>query len=149
VGDDWLAIDEGMKLPHHPIGRGSRPYHRVGDAGQFGNEGRDRDSGIHQALVAFGDAPVLDPHGGDFGGSGAMLGRYSGGFEVENDEGGAHVVRGFRLPIPSGVVGHIDVPPRERWRPVRAAGQGSAPPGFGRSSGTVRGRSAETGSCLG
>ncbi|MNL63748.1 hypothetical protein D3C87_1879100 [compost metagenome] len=82
----WCIADEFRHFIHD-LSHGRRTaHHGRGDAGQAGNETRDRQAGVHQALVAFDNAPLFKHDHGDFRGPAMGTRRDPGGFEVDDGD---------------------------------------------------------------
>ncbi|MCY1539176.1 hypothetical protein D9M68_747490 [compost metagenome] len=77
------VADEIGRLLHHLCHRWRIPQHGGADAGEVLDEGRYRDAGVHQALVAVDDAPAVEDDHADLGGAAVVARRDAGGLEVD------------------------------------------------------------------
>ena len=86
VGDQHRAGGELEERREGRLDRGRVGHHRVGDAGQDGDERRDRGVRVDQGLELAEDLAAADLHRADLGDHRAGFGRPAGGLEVDDAE---------------------------------------------------------------
>ena len=108
VADDHRVADELEQRGEHLFDARRGQHHRLGDAGEHGDERRDRHAGVDERLEAAEAFAAAQLHRADLGDR-AVARRGAGGLEVDDDErdlgeGLPEVVEGG-LPLPRGGCG--------------------------------------------
>ena len=102
-------VGELEELGEHLVDRRCRRDHRVGDAGQHGDERRDQLVRVDQGLELSEDLAAADLHGADLGDHRAILGRAAGRLEVDDAE------RDVGEPATELVEAALRLPTRPAW----------------------------------
>ena len=86
VSDEHRALAEGEERRQCLVEAGGAGHHRVGDAGEHGDERRDRTARVDQGLELPEDLTAADLDRADLGDVAGQV-RPTGGLEVDDDEG--------------------------------------------------------------